>query len=324
MKRRLFWILLVVIIFLAGGVIRVFSQSVGQTLYLPVIFKMGTWTPTFTMTPTKTFTPTMTFTPTFTLTPTFTSTPTNTITPSRTSTLTSTFTPSSSPTITKTASATPVTSPPLWSRTAYINTDGGQVIYNLGCEKGTVDKNTTGKQDSVVLLDFGSPATNNLDYGTSLFGIGFLRTTEIAMRAQLYAQGYYVCSGTDHTSQLTLAIGTTNYGTWLTQGNNARDHGRAWATMVNNINTWLVQNGYAGQITVVGASDIELTWNSPTYSKAWVNGYDETNLFDVYDYGDMAGCPSRDRPTSVCAISMDYGRMSGMWPMESRRLILYL
>ena len=266
MKRRLLWILLVVMVFLAGGVMRVFSQSVGTILYLPVVFNMATWTPTLTMTPTRTFTPTMTFTPTFTFTSTYTSTPTKT------------FTPSPSPTITKTATATPVTSPPLWSRTAYINTDGGQVIYNLGCEKGTVDKNTAGKQDSVVLLDFGSPATNNIEYGTSLFGIGFLRTTEIATRAQLYAQGYFVCSGTDRESQLTLAIGTTNYGTWLTLGTNSRDHGRAWATMVNDINTWLVQNGYAGQVTAVGASDIELTWNSPIFSKAWVNGYDETNL----------------------------------------------
>jgi len=188
----------------------------------------------------------------------------------------------------------------LWSRTAYINTDGGSVIYNLGCQKGAQDKSTPGKQDSVVVLDFGSPATNNVEYGTSLFGIGFIRNSEIIPRALMYAQGYYVCSDSDRESHLTLAIGTTNYGTWLTSGNNAYNHGQAWASMVNEVNALFVLSGYAGQVTAVGASDIELTWNSPSVSINWVNGYDSANLYDMYDYGDLAGCPSRDRTTSTC------------------------
>ncbi len=331
MKRRYAWILVVLFLLLTGGVVDVYSQGLdfssfmpvilnvvsgisdGFTVYLPIVLKEATFTPTLTLTPTRTFTPTQTFTPTFTIsptltftatltnTPTQTATSTKTATPSQTATPTKTATPSQTATITQTPSATPVTSPPLWSRTMYVNTDGGQVLYDKGCELGTQHQNTAGKQDAVVVLDFGSPgAHGDGSLGTTLFGIGVLRTSEIAARVELYAQGYYVCSGTDRTSKLTLAIGTTNYGTWLATGTNARDHGRAWALMVNDVNTWLVQQGYAGQVTAVGASDIELTWNGPGVSKAWVNGYDEVNLYDYYDYGDMAGCPSRDRQSSNC------------------------
>lgn len=325
MKRRYTWILVVLFLLLTGGVVDVYSQGMdftsfmpvvlnlvseisdSFTVYLPIVLKEATFTPTLTLTPTRTFTPSQTFTPTFTITPTLTSTPTRTntptqtATPTRTNTSTQTATPSQTATITQTPSLTPVTSPPLWSRTMYVNTDGGQILYDKGCELGIQHKNTAGKQDAVVVLDFGSPgAHGDGTLGTTLFGIGVLRTTEIADRVKLYAQGYYVCSGTDRESKLTIGIGTTNYGTWLATGTNARDHGRAWALMVNDVNAWLVQQGYAGQVTAVGASDIELTWNGPTVSKNWVNGYDEVNLYDYYDYGDMAGCPSRDRQTSVC------------------------
>ncbi len=293
MKRKLYWSFLVVLFFLVGGVFNVLSQTPGFTYYFPVVLKQATFTPTFTLTPTTTFTPTITFSPTFTF------------TPSLTATFTKTFTPSPSPTASKTGTATPVTSPPLWSRTAYINTDTAQGLYDLGCQAGTRDQNTAGVQDSVVVLDFGQPAKNSSgEFGTDLLGpLGFLRTSEIALRVTYYGRGYYDCSGSDNLSHMTIGIGTTNYGsTWLPLGTNSLDHGRAWASMVNDVNAWFIQNGYFGQVKAVGANDIELSWNSPTVTKAWVNGYNEMTTYDMYNYGAAEGCPTRTNPTANCAL----------------------
>ena len=46
------------------------------------------------------------------------------------------------------------------------------------------------------------------------------------------------------------------------------------AQMVNNVNFWLVSNGFSSQVSANGANDIELTWNSYTKTKDWLDGYE--------------------------------------------------
>ena len=87
--------------------------------------------------------------------------------------------------------------------------------------------------------------------------------TQIKAAVENFGRGYYLCSDTDQSSQIYVGIGTTNYEythSWSTA--TARGHGLAWAQMVNDVNYWLVTNGYSSQVHAVGAVDIELSWSS--------------------------------------------------------------
>lgn len=118
----------------------------------------------------------------------------------------------------------------------------------------------------------------------------FVDTNQIAAAAQEFGRGYWVGTTSDTTSQITLAIGTSN-NDFDNEGEVTFAHGSAWAGMVNNVQTWLTDNGYAGQVKAAGASDMELGWNSPTATNAWVDGYDSINDRLLYNFGDAEGCP---------------------------------
>lgn len=183
----------------------------------------------------------------------------------------------------------PSDKPPLSSTSYYMLTVDSTKLYDLGCEVGKLDLSLTGARDTVVVLDFGSPVTVNSQYGTDLFWFADVTLSQIASAAQNFGKGYYVCVGADRSSHIYIGIGTTNYGTKFTT-TNWREHGLAWGKMVNDVNTWFKNNGYSGQVHAVGAIDIELSWNSPTNSRAWVDGYDSVNLYDYYNFGTLDGC----------------------------------
>jgi len=158
--------------------------------------------------------------------------------------------------------------------------------YSLGCALGARDYNLPGTQDSIVVLDFGKPVFQNGLHGTSLFSFSFASTAQIAAAAEQFGQGYWECSASDTLSQLQLAVGTTNFGSQVTY-----QHGLAWAQMVNAVGAWLIAEGFSSQVTAAGANDMELAWNSPTVTRAWVDGYDSANQWRLYDYGAAEGCP---------------------------------
>ena len=167
----------------------------------------------------------------------------------------------------------------------------------LGCELGTRDRNLPGKQDSIVILAFGIPKLVNGQYGASgMVRNGFVTMNQIADAVQQFGLGYWTCTGTDYDSHITLGIGTNNY-----NNHNVYDdlsvtyeHGRRWAQMVNQVAGWFKNsctNGCNGQVTIVGANDIELAWSSPTVAIDWLNGYDSANLYPLYNFGAAEGCP---------------------------------
>ncbi|MBI4497918.1 MAG: hypothetical protein HY689_08485 [Chloroflexi bacterium] len=183
---------------------------------------------------------------------------------------------------------------PLWSTSYYMATVSGTTLYNLGCELGRRDLSVPGAQDNIVVLDFGMPAFRNGAYGTILFNNTFAATEEIAAAAQQFGKGYYYCTGSDLASYVRIAIGTSNYGRQVTYS-----HGRAWAQMVNQVAVWLYNSGYSSQVHAAGASDMEMSWNSPPTTRAWVDGYSSANWLNLYNYGDAAGCP----PYGSCGTS---------------------
>jgi hypothetical protein len=201
---------------------------------------------------------------------------------------------------------------PPYTTSYYMKTVDSTRLYNLGCEIGTRDSALPGVQDSVVVLDFGAPTYYLGAYGTRLFsGYGYVSVTQIRDAIKNYGQGYYVCSGIDDLSHLTIGIGTSN---WELDNYSAANatyalaHGQAWAQMVNDVNAWFVAQGYSGQVAAWGANDIELSWNSYAVTKLWMDGYDTVNLYPMLDYGALEGCPTRLQTGWKCS-----GGPTGDW-----------
>jgi hypothetical protein len=84
---------------------------------------------------------------------------------------------------------------------------------------------------------------------------------------------------------MAVAVGTNNSGV-----NTTYAHGRAWGQMMARLNNYI--SNYRDRLAVVGASDIEMAYNTPARSRAWVDGYASISPVSYYNYGDAAGCPT--------------------------------
>jgi hypothetical protein len=190
------------------------------------------------------------------------------------------------------------------STSYYIISLKSSLHYKLGCQLGTRDKNTVGYQNSVAVLAFGYPRCfDNGTYGANLFGYGAVTTNQISTALKQFALGYYTCTGSDHGSNLVIGAGTSNYQGSITPCNTttkARAHGAAWSGMVRDLNQWAVSQGIFHQVQIFGANDIELGWNSPTWTRAWIAGFEQVPGTFMLHFGDAAGCPYEDRPTWSC------------------------
>lgn len=248
---------------------------------------------------------------------------TQTPTPTATATVTSTptVTPTRTPTATPTATLPPVGWLPIIRRqlppapqyvtSYYIQDESGSAIYNLGCALGVRDATLAGKQDSLVILDFGQMWID--DYGN--YGVGsftpywhFIPLSTVEAAVKQYVIGYWNCSQNDTTSQVTLGIGTNNFGRMKVENplppesevySRYYNSGRLWGDMVNSMNQWAVSQGYAAQVVITAAIDIEWasnsSWNNPYVTGGWIKGFDEhdNNNTQVYfNYGACVGCPS--------------------------------
>lgn len=189
--------------------------------------------------------------------------------------------------------------------------------YNMGYGQGQHDLQALpGNQNSVVVLAFGQPTYESGSYGTYLtpYPYPFASNAQIAEVAKAFGHGYWLGTENETGSQLTIAIGTSNYGTETTFYN----HGQAWAQMVNSVQQYFINSGYASQVTAQGASDMELMWGTPTKTRSWVDGYDSANNQFLYNFGDAAGCPQSGDGTSNGTCSPGGGIT---WTQEDVRYI---
>jgi hypothetical protein len=168
----------------------------------------------------------------------------------------------------------------------YLKTTRPSLLDRLGCKEGRRLARST-QESAIVILTFGSPVRRHGHSGASLFRGRFASTQEIGRAAQAYSRAYVRCSE-GKGPRLHVAIGTSNYGRSVTFR-----HGVDWAGMVNDANDWARSERIHRSIEFAGANDIELGWNGPGPSRAWVRGYDSAAEWPFYDFGDAAGCPPR-------------------------------
>ncbi len=193
-----------------------------------------------------------------------------------------------------------------YSSSLYMTTYSPTTSFDYGCQAGKHDLAIPGKQDTLIILAYGQPWYEDGKMGTWNYNWTFASTDKIAESAKQFAKGYWACSGEDTQSTIELAIGTNNFAKYrdgvctgeFCSTKRGYDHGKAWAGMVKNVAEWVAAQGYAGQVTITGANDIELAWNTAAISKAWVQGFDDANqgLYTLYNFGACENCPRRDRP----------------------------
>ena len=155
-----------------------------------------------------------------------------------------------------------------------------------------------GKQDSLVILDFGITKYQNGQYGASGMQIGgFYTMSQIAEAVREFGLGYWICTENDFDSHLIIGVGTNNYNNTAMYSNLSvtYGHGREWARMVNSLGDYFANqctSGCNGQVSVMGANDIELAWSSPQAAIDWLDGYDLANLYPLVNFGAAEGCPN--------------------------------
>ena len=298
LPRWLYWLAAALIIIAAvlAQASPGFSQTPSPQAYLPLIIRDHTFTPTPSPTATATSTPTPT--------------PTNTPTP------TPTWTPVAfMPVIHKGY-------PPRSSTSYYIQDSSSAAMLLLGCQLGQRDLALAGKQDSLVILNFRQMWIEDVD-GVKVYGVTysldgewtFIPLSAVESAVKEFIKGYYNCSGTDYESQLTVGVGINNFGRMNTGttdptvlGNTMYSFGQRFGTMSNSLNTWAVNEGYAGQVYVGGAIDIEwavndltknIWWNIPSVTRRWVDGYAANTLATkgiYFNFGACVGCPTIPNP----------------------------
>lgn len=184
---------------------------------------------------------------------------------------------------------------PGYSTSYYIVSYNTTTAYNEGCSLGTAVKNFTKPQTTLVVLDFFSQYYSG-GWGTKGDDGVFHAISAAESVAHEWAHGFWICTGSDTTARLILAMGTRNiwFPNTLTNAQVAT-RGTEWADVVDLVNTNL--GSYASQVTVQGAIDAEVNWASPSPTLAWANAYDAATTHIYYDYGDAAGCP----PYGSCA-----------------------
>jgi hypothetical protein len=198
----------------------------------------------------------------------------------------------------------PTTTQPLTTTSYYITTTDTAYMYELGCSLGTRDKTTPGSQDNVVVLDYSYPICfSDGSYGAEFFGAGPASLQHVSLSAIYFATGYYNCSGTDNESNLVIGVGTNNKPFSCNTTAKAEAHGAAWSGLVSQVNQWLLDQGMFHQVQAYGANDMELGWNNPTWTRAWIAGFESNDENFYLHFGDASGCPYEEKPWYNCGTS---------------------
>ena len=193
---------------------------------------------------------------------------------------------------------------PLAATSYYVSTFDPGFHFNLGKALGTTHQEANEPQDSVVVLNFSYPICfDNGNFGADLYSNPEnVRIEQITNAVKHFALGYYHNLGSDHESNLVIGVGTNNKSE-VTPSNTplsdftcdgqglATAHGKAWGTMISALNHWAFNDGIFHQVQFYGASNMELGWNTPAWTRAWIAGFEQGGSNFLLNFGDASGCP---------------------------------
>lgn len=215
--------------------------------------------------------------------------------------------------------------------------DPGGKGYGLGQQQGQTDQIRSADAgypiDSAVILAFGKPhvavggifnCPNPNGFATLLkFGTPACRD-DIKLYVENWIEGYIAGLQGNTGPHLTLAIGVNN--TDNNGDNNPDpnaplqyDHvaaGQDWGNLVNELTNYARYTRGNQQVIVFGGDDIEtgpsigntIGFEPPNLTKLWLQGYQQTSGFALYDFGDSGGCPANDHSGSALCNGAWYQR----------------
>jgi hypothetical protein len=112
----------------------------------------------------------------------------------------------------------------------------------------------------------------------------------VKARVQNYIIGFY-SNLNDKPVFLNVAVGINSSVT------PSATHGLNWGNLINDLNTWVIINGYNDHVYIMGAIDTETQWiASPYYVDPqavtdWISWYSYATPHDAYNFGNAADCP---------------------------------
>jgi hypothetical protein len=207
---------------------------------------------------------------------------------------------------------TAATTAPLASTSYYVKTTDSTILNAAGRDLAVSQIAAGANQDSVVALLFGAPTFKDNVYGVTGFSDPPIPLSTVESLVQAFVIGYYHALGSNTSLHVRVAIATSNSTTQCGGSYVTREHGQAWAQMINRVASWVVSHdeggqvvSYARQVDIAGGSDMETDgatdrwascnpgpkWASAAETIAWVDGYSSVlpRRF-LYDVGDANGC----------------------------------
>lgn len=160
----------------------------------------------------------------------------------------------------------------------YVNSDSW--MYCLG-------RDNTNNIDGLVFLSFGEAEKKNGVYGINDLNQNWASMTRVAEAVQQFINGYNANPKHTQGIHVVVSINNAKSGTNYQLSNSNSEyysHGAAFKSAINSISTsGLVYN-------ISGGIDAELNWNTPAYTKAWVDGFSQNGNYEIlYNFGDHAG-----------------------------------
>jgi hypothetical protein len=194
-----------------------------------------------------------------------------------------------------TAGAPATQAKPRTSSSRYVSSASASTAYDQGCAQGQADAQAPA-QSSEVVLDFGGQ--NAANTGSILTNGTIVSFAQIQVVAEQFAYGYYLCTASDTSSILDLALGTNN-SAYQVSGTG----GAAWAaSVVGPVRSWLTAHGADAQVTAIGANDMEPGFSANvTGTRAWVTAYSNANRGRLVNYGSADGCPQSSSANGSCS-----------------------
>ncbi len=181
-------------------------------------------------------------------------------------------------------------SPKTMSRYMYtINQDS---LRNMGKDSGVR------RESGVIVLFFGSPRHDPTlpgeKFGTRLPDENrFVTIGEIELGVKSWIEGYWYNTPINGP-RITIVPATTNLYT-----NIGYTHSLRWATMINNLKTFIDSRSYGAQISVMGGINLELNFGKPTATRTYVDGYASITNISFLNIGSCEGCPRDTNPTAI-------------------------
>jgi hypothetical protein len=177
-------------------------------------------------------------------------------------------------------------------------------LVGLDTQLGNWDRNHSGTQDHLVILDYGYPVWQQQGLNNYIYGIQFVNDSTytfhdlnfVINNVVSFAHDYYTTVNSwDPQSHLRIVVSVNNC-CWYETGLYDRfaGHGVAWANAVNTIRSQI--STYASQVSVIAGMDIEQhkpdKGGDPYATYVWLNAYrDNSSCYPT---------PGMDNTTEGC------------------------